>query len=210
MKYQRFDEICVSNVFIFVHIGKRGKLWSSKGGILCCICGQIMGCKRSLRRHLKIHSTGQTRFSCTICHRSYSRKDNMMRHKCAPIKYKRQKQPKSEWAFLEVMSWSFKLIFGSVILQTIRSNVTDVCFLVSVGRVLTSQSETNPENPAARKPVFMCSICGLTSSFKSSMRRHINNHSKARPYKCEVCQKSFKRKDYLKQHAQFCHSNENS
>lgn len=115
MKYQRFDEICVSNVFIFVHIGKRGKLWSSKGGILCCICGQIMGCKRSLRRHLKIHSTGQTRFSCTICHRSYSRKDNMMRHKCAPIKYKRQKQPKSEWAFLEVMSWSFKLIFGSVI-----------------------------------------------------------------------------------------------
>lgn len=31
------------------------------------------------------------------------------------------------------------------------------------------------------------------------------NHSKARPFRCEVCFKAFKRKDYLKQHA-LCHT----
>lgn len=84
--------------------------------------------------------------------------------------------------------------------------VTDVCFLVSVGPVLLSSlRETNEENPGASKPTFMCPICGLTSSFKSSMKRHMANHSKARPFRCEVCFKSFKRKDYLKQHA-LCHT----
>ncbi|XP_034321447.2 zinc finger and BTB domain-containing protein 20 isoform X13 [Magallana gigas] len=71
--------------------------------------------------------------------------------------------------------------------------------------LLSSLRETNEENPGASKPTFMCPICGLTSSFKSSMKRHMANHSKARPFRCEVCFKSFKRKDYLKQHA-LCHT----
>lgn len=90
--------------------------------------------------------------------------------------------------------------------SAIAGRVTDVCFLVSVGPVLLSSlRETNAENPGASKPTFMCPICGLTSSFKSSMKRHMANHSKARPFRCEVCFKAFKRKDYLKQHA-LCHT----
>lgn len=80
-----------SQMFRFVYVGKTGEVWSSKGGLLCNICGKIMGCKRSLRRHLQIHSAHKSRFICTICQRSYSRKDNFMRHKCEPVKYKERK-----------------------------------------------------------------------------------------------------------------------
>lgn len=53
-----------------------------------------------------------------------------------------------------------------------------------------------------------CPICGM-KCHRSSIKRHIQTHSDARPFYCSVCDKSFKRKDYWKRHMTW-HKSENS
>lgn len=45
----------------------------------------------------------------------------------------------------------------------------------------------------------LCPICGM-KCHRNSIKRHVANHSDARPFVCFVCRKSFKRKDYWKRH----------
>lgn len=46
----------------------------------------------------------------------------------------------------------------------------------------------------------VCPICGFRTMYKNNLTRHMANHSKEKPHKCEYCLKTFRRKDYLKQH----------
>uniref|UniRef100_A0AAY5KDS7 C2H2-type domain-containing protein n=1 Tax=Esox lucius TaxID=8010 RepID=A0AAY5KDS7_ESOLU len=45
-----------------------------------------------------------------------------------------------------------------------------------------------------------CQVCGKILTFASQMERHLKSHSRARPYNCATCERSFKYKDSLKKH----------
>jgi len=50
-----------------------------------------------------------------------------------------------------------------------------------------------------------CPTCGKKFVQKCDLNRHLNIHSYERKYKCSVCEKSFKRADYLSKHERiFC------
>lgn len=49
------------------------------------------------------------------------------------------------------------------------------------------------------RPVFRCKICGYTSNLRSNHSRHLKNHQK-KPYKCDMCPRSFPTKTLLDQH----------
>lgn len=83
--------------------------------------------------------------------------------------------------------------------SVIVGRVIDVCFFVFVGLVFfLLLCEINVENFGVSKLIFMCLICGLIFFFKSSMKRYMVNYLKVRFFRCEVCFKVFKWKDYLK------------
>uniref|UniRef100_A0A8C7PEV0 C2H2-type domain-containing protein n=1 Tax=Oncorhynchus mykiss TaxID=8022 RepID=A0A8C7PEV0_ONCMY len=45
-----------------------------------------------------------------------------------------------------------------------------------------------------------CYVCGKILTCTSQMERHLKSHSKARPFHCAICERSFKYKDSLKKH----------
>lgn len=52
----------------------------------------------------------------------------------------------------------------------------------------------------------MCHLCHLTFTAYSSLRRHMARHFTDRErYECDVCFKSYSRKDYLKEHKKLKH-----
>lgn len=55
--------------------------------------------------------------------------------------------------------------------------------------------------------VCVCHLCHLTFTAYSSLRRHMTRHYADRErYECDICLKSYSRKDYLKEHKKLKHS----
>lgn len=71
------------------------------------------------------------------------------------------------------------------------------CF--SVGPQLEPEFLLNPIKTGGSDS-YKCPICGFTSIYCGSVKRHIACHSTKRRFHCNLCPKSFKRKDYLTAH----------
>lgn len=48
--------------------------------------------------------------------------------------------------------------------------------------------------------INLCSFCPYSTSDLSNFKRHLLIHSGKRPFTCEICQKSFRRKEHLRGH----------
>lgn len=57
------------------------------------------------------------------------------------------------------------------------------------------------KNPNSGKKHYTCKECGKKFTQISSLKRHaVSAHSEVRPYQCNICEKSFARKEYLQLH----------
>ncbi|KAK7505628.1 hypothetical protein BaRGS_00002899 [Batillaria attramentaria] len=48
--------------------------------------------------------------------------------------------------------------------------------------------------------IYTCHLCGFKTRYKSNLNTHIRTHNDARPFQCDICQKTFKHKQLLKDH----------
>ena len=70
---------------------------------------------------------------------------------------------------------------------------------ISVGRPMEPEFLPSPiKNDGIDS--YKCPICGFTSMYCGSVKRHIASHSSKRRFHCNLCPKAFKRKAYLTQH----------
>ncbi|KAJ6216758.1 hypothetical protein RDWZM_007915 [Blomia tropicalis] len=61
--------------------------------------------------------------------------------------------------------------------------------------------------PNSSTKMCVCHLCHLTFTAYSSLRRHMTRHYADRErYECDICLKSYSRKDYLKEHKKLKHS----
>lgn len=47
----------------------------------CAYCNKAFFDKRTLKRHMQRHYADREKFECDVCHRTYTRKDGLKRHK---------------------------------------------------------------------------------------------------------------------------------
>ena len=52
----------------------------------------------------------------------------------------------------------------------------------------------------------MCGECGRSFAFLTAYRRHLVTHSDARPFRCDLCAKTFRLRAALKNHAENSHA----
>lgn len=81
------------------------------------------------------------------------------------------------------------------------SRMCDLCGKICSGGTFKEhmRKHTNPE-------CVTCEHCGQVFSFVSVLKSHIAvRHSSERPYRCTLCESSFKRADYLRSHMRYKH-----
>ena len=147
---------------------------------------------RSLNRHIQsIHK--MLRFTCNLCDKTFGRKDTLKIHK-------KRAHSNSKGLINNVeMHNDDELLPGNKLVH--NNNV--------VSRKKISTTESSLEHPAGDR--IQCPECPATfskanSEGNNSLNRHLQTlHSKIR-FTCDLCGKSFGRKDSLKLHKNRIHS----
>jgi len=84
---------------------------------------------------------------------------------------------------------------------------TDRDQMVVMNSLDINSMTSNTSNTQSGK-ICICQLCHLTFTAYSSLRRHMQRHYADRErYECDICKKSYSRKDYLKEHRKLKHSN---
>ena len=82
-----------------------------------------------------------------------------------------------------------------------RPFVCDAC-----GLSFTSLSNLNHHKKTHEAPSFVCSLCDFKCTQKRILVTHVRVHSDDRPFRCEFCQYSTKRKSDLSIHHRCMHT----
>ncbi|CAD2099833.1 hypothetical protein YYG_03757 [Plasmodium vinckei petteri] len=77
----------------------------------------------------------------------------------------------------------------------IHNNINDGINMPEIKR------ETPEHNSNIPVEIRTCNVCSMVFANKKLMKRHLMSvHTDSRPYKCELCLKTYKRSDHLKKH----------
>eukprot|EP00095_Tigriopus_kingsejongensis_P011906 maker-scaffold111_size354240-snap-gene-2.27 protein:Tk11906 transcript:maker-scaffold111_size354240-snap-gene-2.27-mRNA-1 annotation:"zinc finger protein 729-like isoform x6" len=146
------------------------------------VCGKAFSKLDSLRRHVNELHKGVRPFACTMCEKSYGRRDYLDRH--MKTHEKKQKQA-------HAMEWNDGVLLAGDEIPTPPPKIP---------------KKKRKDIPAEEKKICLWILedgtaCGKTFTKFDSLKRHVSEaHKQIRPYRCTLCGKSYGRRDYLVRH----------
>lgn len=69
----------------------------------------------------------------------------------------------------------------------------------------TGKKKLKPDLKDPENKLKCCHICG--KFFKHHLEKHLLTHSEKKPFQCDICNKTFKRKNHMKTHTKLIHEN---
>ena len=136
----------------------------------CPTCPKTFAHDTTLRMHLRTH-TGFKPYNCNVCPASFIRSDYLKAHM---KKHRNHHEVPSENMYVHH--------------QTMDTMVEDE---KSATDALYSKTDDNK---------FQCNVCERVVAHLQTMKIHLRIHTNEKPYRCYVCNESFIRGDYLKNH----------
>lgn len=175
------------------HLGIFHKDYKHEKKVKCPVCKAVCADWGKFTRHLAIH-TGKKGFECDICHREFSRKDHMRKHRTIHVPEDRPYScPYCDKKFCE----------NNILQRHLNSHTghkpykCGICGMAFFGdstlkqHVLT-HSEDRP---------FLCTECGMSFRRKGTLKHHMNVHWGQKPHECGVCHMKYTTRQTLVAHS---------
>ncbi|XP_026759723.1 zinc finger protein 668 [Galleria mellonella] len=175
----------------------------------CPECNKSFATHSHFKYHMRVHRNERT-YACDVCGDSFFQMSKLQRHKLKHTREKKYACPQCNKAFNNVTSLrkhglthteerpfsceicSRRFRDGSNYRKHVAKH--DGCGAGRAGRT------------AARR-AFQCPRCPLAFHSNKDMRRHTAVHTDSKPFRCKVCNRSFRRKDNLERHIRNTHPN---
>ncbi|XP_063055970.1 zinc finger protein 271-like [Engraulis encrasicolus] len=167
----------------------------------CDVCGKILSCKKSLRRHQKVHSQQRQctayagegskskyngPYECDVCGKILSAKRGLRIHK--RIHTGERPHP---CALCERTFRTFSHLYRH---QKVHSQQRQSTAYAGEGSKLKYRGPHE------------CDVCGKILSGKTSLIHHKRTHTGERPHPCALCERAFRTSSHLRRHQKVVHS----
>jgi KRAB domain-containing zinc finger protein len=166
------------------------------------VCGKAFSKLDSLRRHVNELHKGVRPFACSLCDKSYGRRDYLDRHiKVHDPESQKKKLSSTSMSGTSSLEWGSHLLIGdtpgdSAILEDDGGDPPPAKII----------KKKRKDIPAEEKKICLWVLedgtaCGKTFTKFDSLKRHVSEaHKGVRPYTCSLCGKNYGRRDYLLRH----------
>ena len=202
--------------------------------VKCNHCEKVFKHSISLKRHMKIHEIEEDSFSCDECNKTFSRKDNLTKHRrkihsVYNINFDAAKtfcKDKIECKLCGTdFGTDFQMLYSHLASRTCQETegkkmdkTCPLCFHKFANKqsrdrhVQNQHSQRNKQNSNTSKVIShsikeTCPSCGKIFSHKVTLMRHMKEHeSSGDTFSCDRCNKNFSRKDNLDMHQRRIHN----
>eukprot|EP00050_Salpingoeca_kvevrii_P008738 m.304807 g.304807 ORF g.304807 m.304807 type:complete len:520 (+) comp17313_c0_seq1:106-1665(+) len=156
----------------------------------CSQCGLQLADRRSLRRHLRLHSPEQHReYRCSVCAKTLASRSSLRDHerRHALRDPAQIALPREEGAGNLSASANYDSIDANQTPHRTRTTAAP-------------EPEGNALVLVVNRLPLHCKRCGKEFLHRGHLRRHERVHTGARPFECLLCHKKFARRDTLREH----------
>lgn len=142
----------------------------------------MFGCERSFKRHQLIH-TGQKPYECNVCDGKFTRMDSLQRHMLIHTKR------------IYMKTHEIKMTHTPANNVSVTNELADSVYKSDK---LIKYLKQKPVKP------MKCLNCDRSFTRRFHLLRHRLIHCGTRPSTCEICSKTFNRKDSMHKHMVKC------
>lgn len=194
-----------------------GKTFVTKGDLLihekkhlnkreysCELCAKQFNTHKYLHSHkLIVHSDPKTwNFSCAICKKKFPIKSNYDQHIRRHIGEKRFECHLCDKKFVEKVVLKRHIKSHS----NVRPFKCELCQMeYKEKKRLDVHLKKIHDDGDAKVKKYFCNLCPKLYFVKKDLTQHMNSHRGEKPFACEVCNKRFMDKYYVKQHLKNTH-----
>ncbi|XP_061880537.1 oocyte zinc finger protein XlCOF22-like isoform X2 [Entelurus aequoreus] len=164
---------------------------SGKTRFSCSVCAKSFSRRSNFTQHMRTH-TGEKPFSCSICGKRFSQKSHLPEHMTTHTGEK----------IFHCSACGKRFSNKRGLTEHIRTHTGEKPFNCLVcNKSFSQRSNLTQHNRThtGEKP-FNCFDCGKSFSQKSNLTEHMKVHTGVKPFNCSVCDKTFSLKHHMIEH----------